>query len=124
MDILSITPKSNARVIDNKELINSFTLTDCDNGKEIVKARFYMGRSRTASVIYCVVWIRPLDASGYGFAGGGGYHKESAALAEALESAGVKLSGDIGGCGDGAMKSAIESIARHCGVSSFVLTSI
>ena len=124
MHILSVTPCHNARTMDRKELVNSFTVTDCKTGREVVKARFYMSRSRTASVVYCVVWVHPLNASGLGSAGGGGYHKESAALAEALESAGIKLSQDISGIGEEAMKDALKAIAEHCGIDNFVLSGI
>lgn len=106
-----------------------------------VDARFWMGRSSRSSVVYCSVWIGkpgpkpgPLP-SGRGTAGGGGYHKESAALEEALTAAGVSLAyahdsdpaqtwrgqhraGDrasIGGVGEQAMQSALLAVARAAG---------
>jgi hypothetical protein len=86
--------------------------------REMVTARAYMGRSAQASVVYVSVWIHGADghfSSGSGNAGGGGYHKASAALAEALESAGVELSQHIGGMGDGAMREALTATARALG---------
>ena len=100
-----------------KETVNELKLIAMHSGKlcEIVDARFYMGRSRNSSRVYCSVWICTPGSdylSGTGWAGGGGYHKESAALQDALESAGVKLSSPIDGRGESAMHEALEAIGR------------
>ena len=105
----------------------------------ICDARFYMGRSRTASTVYCSLWVSNfganVDISGHGRAGGYGYHKRSAALQAAIDSAAIKLWGSpydgeqentsgtsaegaphrayIDGCGDSAMVSALLAIARE-----------
>lgn len=100
----------------------------------IADARFYMGRSRSASTVYCSLWVwnhgANVDISGHGRAGGYGYHKRSAALQSAINSAEIKLWGSpydsedentggtperasIGGCGDSAMRSALLAIARE-----------
>ena len=99
-----------------------------------VEARFYMGRSASASTIYCSIWINSgeIHTSGTGKAGGYGYHKESAAFAEAVKNAGVTLWGDpykleaseedttkqahIGGCGHGSIEAAMLAIAIEAGV--------
>ena len=106
-----------------------------DAGKlhEAVVARFYMGRSRTASTVYCSVWVHSegIHTAGSGTAGGYGYHKASAALSSALTSAGIELWGSpydgendntenekrayIGGCGDSSMRSALLAVARATG---------
>ena len=99
-------------------------------------ARFYMGRSKKASVVYCTVWIHgykdgeEVYASGTGSAGGYGYHKQSAALDSALKAAGVRLFGSpyagrdeedqekecsISGCGSSSMDAAAEAVARAVG---------
>ena len=86
--------------------------------RECVVARFWMGRAASASTVYCSVWITTRDGrhlSGRGSAGGGGYHKESAALEGALISAGVRLEGTIGGCGEGPMRLALLAVARAAG---------
>lgn len=85
---------------------------DPADGREIVTARFY----RPGTVAYCCVWIRATrygvgDGRGYGKAGGYGYHKESAALAEALSDAGVKVSEETEGRGEDAMLAAVEAVA-------------
>jgi len=45
-------------------------------------------------------------------AGGGGYHKRSAAAGSAISNAGIVLSKDIDGRGDGAIREAVEAITR------------
>ena len=99
-----------------KELIRTYNVVT-DALKEIITVRCYMGRSANASTVYASVWINTSDVhtSGKGKAGGYGYHKESAAIAEAMESAGVSLDTDISGVGDGAIKEALSAIANALG---------
>lgn len=116
-----------------------------------ITARFYMGRSNQASVVYCCLWIRTAKGthhSGRGSAGGYGYHKASAALQDALTSAGVELYGypysgpnhdrdgkpieditamlkakkraSIGGVGESAMRAALESLTRAAGYRGYL----
>lgn len=61
-----------------------------------------------------------LLASGNGKAGGGGYHRASAALHHACDAAGIELSEDISGIGECAMRAAMESIARAAGFTGFL----
>lgn len=84
----------NASQPRNKETTNTLTVCAVVKGeiKEVITARFYMGRSASASVVYCCLWINNV-ASGKGNAGGYGYHKESAALQYAITSAGIELYG-------------------------------
>lgn len=90
--------------------------------------RCYMGRSASASVVYAVLWVRCADGhwtSGSGHAGGYGYHKESAAIADAISSAGVTLQDlendrkdhwfDLGGTGTSYYPQVFEAIARAAG---------
>ena len=90
-----------------------FSALDPRDGSAIVTARFYWPGRDGASNCYCCVWIHGdnVHGSGSGKAGGYGYHKESAALAEAFSCAGVVLSEDIGGRGDSAMRDAIKAVA-------------
>jgi hypothetical protein len=80
-----------------KELIDSINIIGKLNGqlRTIVTARFYMGKSASASVVYCSLWVNAGEnsTSGKGSAGGYGYHKESQALQYAIESAGISLWG-------------------------------
>lgn len=84
--------------------------------RTIVDARFY-GRS----TIYCCVWISNsktnFHVSGGGKAGGYGYHKMSAAFADALANAGIGNTG-IDSVGDSAMESAIYAIMKELGYLS------
>ncbi len=86
-----------------------------------VSVRWWMGRSKNASVVYCSVWIRGngIEISGRGSAGGYGYHKESAALQDALASAGVVLEKSIDGCGDGSIRYAMIAIADAMGLGQY-----
>lgn len=87
----------NAKRLDNKELVSAYSLiARLPSGelREVITARCYMGRSASASVVHAVLWVRCADGewtSGSGSAGGYGYHKESAALADAVRSAGIEL---------------------------------
>lgn len=132
----------------NKEQTGQYTVVAA-SGKELhepVTVRCWMGRSNQASVVYACIWIRTKDGrhfSGRGTAGGYGYHKASAAIDEAIRSAGVGLFGypysgpnrdrdgkpmedilamlkdrkpaSISGVGEQAIESAIQSIARAAG---------
>jgi hypothetical protein len=80
----------------SKEVVNTLTVLTVVKGeiKELAVARFYMSRSAQASVVYCCLWLHgDKGASGKGSTGGWGYHKESAALQEAINSAGIELYG-------------------------------
>ena len=110
----------------------------------VCDARFYMGRSARSSTVYCSLWVsgKGVCVSGTGKAGGYGYHKQSAALADAIESAGIKLYDSnyaqhdgtinleknkftrsariarIAGCGDtGSMEMALKAIAKTAGAT-------
>ena len=100
-----------------KELVGGMSAVAVVNGKmrEVVVARWYMARkSDGASPVYASIWTygAGFDISGHGRATGYGYHKASAALSTALESAGIVLSERIDGLGDGAIRRALEAIAR------------
>ncbi len=82
-----------------------------------VDCRVYMGRSSSASMVYASIWVYSdtVNVSGTGSAGGGGYHKESAAIDEAIKSAGIKLSKSIHGAGESAIREALTAITRALG---------
>ena len=115
-----VSTQSNAINYGNKkELVNSWNvIVNSEDGlKNIITVRCYMGRSANASTVYASVWINTSEVhtSGKGKAGGYGYHKESAAIAAAIESAGISLDTDISGVGDGAIKEALSAIANALG---------
>ena len=138
----------NARQPDKKELVGCASLIVRDKTRpeyrdsemcEAVTIRVYTGRSSSSSVVYACVWLQGphgsnLSASGRGSAGGYGYHKESAAIAEALRSAGIGLYGapessrrvsepgfdpkhgfDFGGTGSSYYREVFEAVARAMG---------
>jgi hypothetical protein len=114
-------PNNAENLSDTKELINRLQLIARPAAgkplQTIIDARFYMGKSRNASAVYCSVWVSCHGdyRGGHGTAGGSGYHKESRALAVALKSAGVTLDTDIAGRGEGAMLGALEAVAVELG---------
>ncbi len=143
MQAIIRTQESNGRnYADTKETVQELRViarrskdAAYDAGKlcEVVTARFYMGRSRNASTVYCSVWVHceGIHTAGHGTAGRWGCHKSSAALSAALSSAGIELWGSpydkegedtqkgerayISGCGDSAMRSALLAVARATG---------
>lgn len=91
-------------------------MIDPKTGREIVTARFYMPGQTTQ---YACIWVygdigseESAYGSGGGRAGGYGYHKASAALAEAISDAGITLDQSISARGDATMESALYAIAR------------
>jgi len=141
--ILPKTDVSNGRNRSHeKELVSYWKVTAYRKGEfsEPIDCRCWMGRSNSASVVYCSIWIRDDKNqrwySGNGQAGGYGYHKESAAIQAALTSAGVELRGDvygrddkckevahIDGVGDTAIREALEAIAKALGFRKFTIVN-
>lgn len=134
-------PVSNGKnYSDSRELVESINIVGMAGGelKNIITCHCYMGRSGSASTVYASVWVHSgvIHTSGHGSAGGVGHHKSSAAIAEAISSAGIELYGspyshpvngesqsdwkkrektqraDIGGCGDGSVDAALLAVAR------------
>jgi hypothetical protein len=113
---------SNARnYADTKEKVASLVVSvPGEDGRfaHPVEARWYIGRSKSASVVYCSVWLRSAGGpcwSGRGTAGGGGYHKESAAFEDACRSAGVTFTKEVGGVGESAVREAALALAKALG---------
>ena len=121
MNITATLPRaarSNGKNLSpQKELISAMSAVAVINGKihEVVVARWYMARkSDGASPVYASIWVYGAghNISGHGRATGYGYHKASAALSDAIDSAGIVLSERIDGVGEGAIRRALEAIAR------------
>ena len=115
---LPATTQSNGKNLSRqKEMVSAMSAVAVINGKmrEVVVARWYMARkSDGASPVYASIWTygAGFGISGHGRATGYGYHKASAALSEALDSAGIVLSERIAGGNDSASQRALEAIAR------------
>lgn len=124
------------------ETISQFILIDKKTEREVIVARTYMGRGRSASQVKASIWVdlsskKKPDGweyghtSGAGSAGGFGYDKASTAIADAIESAGIELYGTaylrhgekvdfkkrvyFGGVGVTATRSALLAIAYAAG---------
>ena len=108
-----------------KELIHTWNvIVNSDDGlKNIITARCYMGRSPSASTVYASIWIydEKHHTSGTGKASGYGYHKQSAAISEAIRSAGIVLNENIAGAGDSVIEQALEAIAEALGFESCLI---
>ena len=141
--ILGATPAENARQPDTA-LSSAWSLVVRHGGElaEAVTVRtYYSPRGSGMQPVRACIWISAPRGSGAawrsgrGSAGGCGYHKESAAIADAVRSAGVTLQGepagryrpagsapvdrsrpfDFGGTGDSYYRDIFEAIARAMG---------
>ena len=86
----------NARRDYKKVQVDQWLLVTLHKGelKTVVQVECTMGASRNSSVVHANIWVGgPKETSGHGSAGGGGYHKVSAAVDSAIDSAGIKLYG-------------------------------
>ena len=128
--ITQINFKDNARnisTIREKEIIKGYKSVIIDGekaGKELLDVRFYMSRSSRASNIYCIVWIKDDKTgewfSGKGKAGGYGYDKRSASLADALENAGVIVKG-LAGVGETAELETLRALSSYLTDKKFII---
>lgn len=106
--------KFNGKIRD-KQIYKGYQVIDSDFNI-IVDCRIYWP-SQTA---YCAIWVSNYNEKGYcstqnsgtGSAGGYGYCKESAAVGDAIDSAGYTLSKDIDGRGISAIKEALVALAN------------
>lgn len=140
--IAKFTTENNKAVnYDNKkEKVSQYVIIDKNTERRIVDCRVYMGRSSNSSTVYCSLWVNIKDlkkpktwqyagTSGTGSAGGYGYHKQSAAVQDALTSAGIELyTADntrryIDGVGDGATREALLAVAYAAGYNSVIFVS-
>lgn len=89
----------------------AITIDKNDKMLELVDVRI----GSTNSTCYACAWIHGKNkwAYGGGKAGGYGYHRASAAVAEAFNKAGVKFDESFSGYGDEAMKKAIKAVAEY-----------
>lgn len=101
-----------------------YTIIDGDTMKEILVCRTY----GTASTNYACLWVYgDSHKAGSGKAGGFGYHRISAAVQEAINTAGYILSNEdgkqasISGVGESAIKEALIAIAKYAGYSNVYL---
>lgn len=133
------------------ETVSQFILIDKKTEKQVVVARTYMGRGRSASQVKAAIWVTLSDnktpagweyghTSGSGCAGGYGYDKESTAIADAIESAGIELFGaayqrhgekvyfknrvHFGGSGSESTRTALLAISHAAGWNDVVMVEV
>ena len=113
--------------VTKKPLEGALVAVTARHPRGLVRAKIY--RAPSSTTVYCAVWID--GQRGIGSAGGGGYHKHSAALDEAIRDAGYELYGDpygyelegerrsaykgpqsIAGRGEGSMETAMKALAK------------
>ena len=99
---------------ENQALIRQYSVIgrEDDRARELVTARFYAPLRSGSSRVTCILWVKGCGISSSGYAQGYGYHKGSAALADAIDNGGIKLDENIGCCGSEAMREALLAIAR------------
>jgi hypothetical protein len=117
---LPLTPLRNARNLTcDKETVETYNvLAISDNAiKSYVTAHIYVSRSTGYSgTVYSSIWVAN-HTNGHGRATGYGYHKSSAALSAAIDSAGILLDGNVDGAGVSAMTEALKAIAIAAGAN-------
>lgn len=89
-----------------------------NRANEVVVLRFY----GTSAANYAALWV--LDGSGRsgtGRATGYGYHRPSAAVAEAIRNAGIELDESISGRGEEVIRCAVLAIAKALRIKRPVL---
>lgn len=117
--VLSFNPTRDLRTSHRKEkhFMGELALIDLDAGSVVAVLRTY-GTSTGGSNTCCLwVWHGDKNANSSGHAGGYGYHRPSAAAAEAFKAAGFVLERDIAGVGDTAMEDAMRALAVHLGIA-------
>lgn len=104
----------------DKPMTLAIIIVDRETGHEPVRAIVWHSQSKGSN--YATIWARgkrhgafARSCAGHGRATGWGYHRPSAALAAALDSAGIKLDADIDGSGEGAMRDACIAVAVALG---------
>jgi len=108
----------------DKEMTDTFNLVVYSKGElfTAVTLRLYMGRSRSASVVYASLWCNGGNfTAGHGSAGGYGYCKRSAAAGDAIRNAGIRLEQSISGVGIGAVHEALKAIGRAMGYRKSII---
>ena len=124
-------PKAEARgekaknMKPEKELVSALSCIGEKNGvmKEVVIIRWYMGRSKSCSTVYCSFWVADSEGwiSNSDRGSGGNYHKESATLASAYHKAQIRFDEAIDGRGDFAAHESATAIAQALGYKNTLI---
>ncbi len=112
---------------ERKECISRRVLVvTLPDGKPCSKfeVNFFMSRSGDgASPVYCDIYFDACEKwiSGSGRAGGYGYHKESAAFADACNNCGLLIDRNISGVGNDAINQVLEAVAVKLGFTHYLI---
>lgn len=117
MNVIKFDPKENMSMTirdrEEKHICRGYKAICIDGGKihELVDLRI----GATDGAAYACVWVKIPDhwACGSVKAGGYGYHRESAAAGEAFSRAGMEFDEGINGCGNGAIRDAVQAAGEH-----------
>lgn len=126
LNYIKTNEPGNIHNIREKELVKAYHVIDLNERKELVNCRLYMGRSKNASTVYCLIWIKSetewICLSGS--AGGYGYDRYSAAVGDALYGS-VTLDQSIDYVGSEATKAALIAVAEYFspGSDTFLIES-
>lgn len=135
--VIGTAPKGHAASQPRTPMVGAGSLIASRGGElcEAITVRTYYGQGNGLHPLRACVWVRMADRteglSGRGSASGCGYHKGSAAIADAVGSCGIKLYGSayryptepvdfkkqiyFGGTGSGAYAEIFQAIARAAG---------
>jgi hypothetical protein len=121
------------KALDSKVLMGAYVALG-RSGRKVsditpaVRLKFYTGKSRSSSRVYAEVWMKGADGLLFrhstAWAGGYGYHKQSAAAGEAFKRCYVSLDSDIDGRGEGAIRDALEAITKALGFQFVTIVSV
>jgi hypothetical protein len=113
----------------DKPFTMAIVIVDRKTGHEPVKAVIWHSQSKGSN--FATVWAHgklpgafARHVAGHGRATGYGYHRPSAALGAAFDSAGIKLSEAIDGRGSQAMRDACIAVAVALGYKAANLVSV
>ena len=120
--ITTFTPRRSENIHKHRHestFRRQLSLIDLDDQSELAIVRFYGEGSRS----YCCVWLHSSDthARGSSWAGGYGYHKDSAAMQSALTDAGFTFAENFAGVGEQGEVAALDAIARWFDVHAMVV---
>ena len=123
MSALSVTLREEnhaCKRYDGKPLLGAWVVVAVTPGGELREWVRAVTTGNPGGRVYANVWIKGnvFLSTGGGVAGGGGYHKASAAVGDALADAGVILPGNINGAGDGAIREALLAVAQAIGAEN------
>lgn len=110
---------------EGKCFFDSYSVIDLSNpapyGQNKLASKIELRLYGTGNQNFACLWVwgDPINTQGSGRAGGYGYHRPSAAAAEAISNAGFILSDDIGGVGASAVEDALCALAECIGLKNF-----